>query len=239
MAQAEIEEVNGRVRFGREFGNRALAWLGVSRYFGEVQPQVGPQFPALDFDGGEWTAGLEYDHLDNLFLPREGALAGIRYIRSTEALGADQDFEQVLVNGLVAGSRGRHSALAALRFNTTLDDDAPVYAVFTGGGFLNMSGFEPAELSGQHFGVATLGYRYQVGRSGFLPGYVGGTVEYGNAAQDRDDVFGDGLWNGSLYFAYDTPIGPLYLGWGWSEDRSGLLFLRLGAILGSEAIGRR
>ena len=45
--------------------------------------------------------------------------------------------------------------------------------------------------------------------------------------------------NGSVYFAYDTPLGPLYLGWGWNEERSGLIFLRLGALLGSTNIGRR
>ncbi len=114
-----------------------------------------------------------------------------------------------------------------------------MYALFTGGGFLNMSGFEPNELVGQHFGFVGAGYRYQLVQGGFLPGYIGGTIEYGNAADDRGDVFGEGLFNGSVYFGYNTPIGPLYLGYGFNEDRSGILFLRLGAILGGESIGRR
>jgi NTE family protein len=102
-----------------------------------------------------------------------------------------------------------------------------------------MSGFEPAELVGQHAGFLGAGYRYQVAQSGFLPGYVGGTVEYGNAVDRRSDVFGEGILNGSLYLAYDTPLGPFYFGYGWNELRSGVLFLRLGAAIGSENVAQR
>ena len=65
----------------------------------------------------------------------------------------------------------------------------PFTGLFTGGGFLNMSGFEPAELSGQHFGLVGAGYRYQVADSSLLPGYAGMTLEYGNATARRSEIF--------------------------------------------------
>ena len=102
-----------------------------------------------------------------------------------------------------------------------------------------MSGFERDELTGQHFGFSMLGYRYQLRKTGILPSYAGMTLEYGNAADRRSDVYGEGIFNGSFYLGYDSPLGPLYLGLGWNEDHSGLLFLRLGTLLGAQGIGRR
>ena len=68
---------------------------------------------------------------------------------------------------------------------------------------------------------------------------MGTTLEYGNAANDASDVYSDGIWNGSIYFGYESPVGPFYLGYGWSEDHSGVLFLRLGSILTSQSVGTR
>jgi outer membrane translocation and assembly module TamA len=128
------------------------------------------------------------------------------------------------------------------QYNTTMDiedSNEILYALYSGGGFFNMSGYEPNSLIGQHYGSALLGYRYQMGKSGLLPGYAGMTVEYGNASDDRSDIFSDGLLNGSAYVAYSTPLGPIYLGIGWSEDRSALYFLRFGTLLGARSLGRR
>ncbi len=102
-----------------------------------------------------------------------------------------------------------------------------------------MSGYEPGSLIGPNYGTLLAGYRYQVAKSGFLPGYVGMTLEYGNAAEERSEIFSDGLLNGSVYLGYKTPLGPIYLGLGWSEDRSAIYFLRLGSLLGARGLGRR
>jgi len=64
-------------------------------------------------------------------------------------------------------------------------------------------------------------------------------LEYGNAALERSEVFSNGLLNGSVYFGYQTPLGPVYLGIGWSEDRSAIYFLRLGTVFGARNLGRR
>jgi NTE family protein len=94
------------------------------------------------------------------------------------------------------------------------------------------------DLLGQHFGVAVAGYRYRFAKGGLLPSWVGFTVEYGNTAEDRSDVFGNGILNGSIYAAFDSPLGPIYLGYGKAEDRTGLVFLRMGALFGKTSLGR-
>jgi len=240
LARADVNELTGGVKLGREFGRSAVLYGGVYRYAGTVKQTLGLPFPNRHYNGGEFRLGLIFDRLDDLYLPTRGARIDVQYIDSSETLGADDDFEQVRTHGLVSKTWGAHNALFTWRYNTTLHGaTAPVYALFTGGGFLNMSGFEPAELNASNFGFVGAGYRYQVAKTGLWPGYAGMTIEYGNAADDRHDVFANGILNGSLYFAYDTPLGPLYLGYGWSEDRSGLLFLRLGAIFAGDNIGRR
>ena len=102
-----------------------------------------------------------------------------------------------------------------------------------------MSGFEPNSLIGQHFGMVLAGYRYQIGKSGLLPGYAGMTIEYGNATAKRSEILSNGLLNGCVYLAYSSPLGPIYFGVGWSEQRSAIYFLRLGTIFGPRSLGRR
>lgn len=235
-----IDEYGGRVGFGREFGRHVGLFGGVRSYIGQAKVGIGtPGLSDFRYKGGEWFFNARYDRLDDRYLPSRGSFANLTYLESEEGLGADAEFEQVLFSWFMAHTWDRHTLQLATRYNTTLDDNAPVYALFSGGGFVNMSGFKPNELVGQHFAGSLIGYRYEVGRTGFLPAYVGTTVEYGNTAFDRDDLYDEGIWNGSFYFAYKSPIGPLYLGLGWSEDHSGLLFLRVGSLLNSANVGSR
>ncbi|MFT5141291.1 MAG: NTE family protein [Rhodothermales bacterium] len=239
LAQVDIDEIGTGLKFGREFGRHAGIFASVSRYSGSAQISLGQPGPKIRFDGGEWGLSFVYDRLDNRFLPSSGSLIKLDYIVSDKNLGADSEFEQIQFDFLSSKTWGEHNLLLAGRFNTTLDNNAPIYALFTGGGQLNMSGFEPNELIGQHFGMVAAGYRYNVVQSGLMPAYAGFTLEYGNAAERAGDVFGKGILNASLYMSYDSPLGPVYLGYGFNENSSGVYFLTLGSLLGSQSIGRR
>lgn len=240
LGEIELDEWGGGFILGREFGRYAKLSAGFNRYAGNLDISIGdPEVEPFSFNGAEIYAQLKFDRLDNRFLPTRGTYSVFRYIRSVEGLGADASFEQLEFSLFSSRTFGRHNLLFGLQYNTTLDDIAPIYAVYTGGGFMNMSGYEPNSLLGYHYGYLLGGYRYQVAGSGLLPGYVGMTVEYGNATVDREDIFSDGRLNGSVYFGYKSPLGPVYLGIGWSEDRSAIYFLRLGSLLGQRNLGRR
>ena len=242
-AEVELDEWGGGLVLGREFKRHAKFLLGYSRYTGKMKVTVGdPNIDPFSFDGGEIFAELKYDRLDDRFLPTEGVYSRLRYTRSDEGLGADASFDQFEFTLFGSHTWGLHNFMWGGQYNTTLDyDDSDdlLYAFYSGGGFFNMSGYEPNSLIGEHYGTALLGYRYQMGKSGFLPGYAGMTVEYGNASNDRSEIFSDGLLNGSAYVGYSTPLGPIYVGIGWSEDRSALYFLRFGTLLGARSLGRR
>jgi len=240
LAEIELDEIGGAVTFGREFGRYAALRAGFTRYKGNMDITVGnPDLIPFSFDGAELFLELNFDRLDDRYLPSNGWYSQLKYTRSSESLGADAAFEQFEFNVLVSKSFGLHNFVIGGQFNTSLEDDVPIYALFTGGGFWNMSGFEPNSLIGPHYGHLLTGYRYQIGKSGFLPGYAGATLEYGNAAIERADVFSNGRINGSFYLAYSSPLGPVYLGIGWSEQRSAIYFLRLGSVFGPRALGRR
>ena len=240
LAQIELNEWGGAVAVGREFKRHAKFTAGFIRYAGNLDITVGnPEIKPFSFNGAELFAEFKYDRLDNRFLPTRGLYSVLKYTDSIEGLGADDSFDQIEFALFSSHSFGFHNFIWGGQFNTSLDDNVPIYGLYTGGGFFNMSGYEPNSLIGPHFGSVLAGYRYQVAKSGFMPGYVGMTLEYGNAAEKRSDVFSDGLLNGSIYLGYKSPLGPIYLGIGWSEDRSAVYFLRLGTIFGGRGLGRR
>ena len=239
LSEFQVEQLGAEVALAHEFGNHALLSAGLRYFDGSIDVEIGdPAQPEIDFTGGEYLVRLAYDRLDDRYFPSHGAFFDLLYLNSSDKLGADASYEQVIATAFVARTWGANSLLGGLRYRTTLDNDAPLYALFRAGGFYNLSGFEQNELSGQHFGMALLGFRRQMGAGGFMPAYLGGTVEYGNVAQSSSDVFDKGIWNASVYAGFNTILGPVYIGVAKAEDRSGLYFLRIGNVFGNSSIGR-
>jgi NTE family protein len=76
-------------------------------------------------------------------------------------------------------------------------------------------------------------YYRQIGRGGegFLnvPAYAGLSYEVGNVWQNRSDIsLGSALKQGSLFFGFDTLLGPVYLGSGFGESGDTAFYLFLG-----------
>ncbi|MFV1998537.1 MAG: patatin-like phospholipase family protein, partial [Acidiferrobacterales bacterium] len=233
LAEIELDEIGAAITLGREFDRHAALFAGFTRYAGKMDITVGnPELVPFSFDGAEAFLELRYDRLDDRYLPTQGFFSTLKYTRSVESLGADTSFDQLEFTFYGSNTFGLHNFIWGGQFNTSLSHDVPIYAWYSGGGFLNMSGFEPNSLVAPHYGQILAGYRYQVAKSGFLPGYAGMTLEYGNATLKRSEVFSDGLVNGSFYLAYNSPLGPIYLGIGWSEERNPVYFLRLGSVFG-------
>ncbi len=240
LAELRLDEVGASVTLGREFGRHAAVYAGITRYAGKMDITVGnPNLTPFNFQGSEIFLEFQFDRLDDRYLPRKGMYSNLKYSTSLESLGADTSFNQLEFSLFGTHTFGLHNFMLGGQYNISLDDNTPIYAWYTGGGFLNMSGFEPNSLVGPNFGQLMTGYRYQVAKSGFLPGYVGATLEYGNVTLNRSDLFRNGRLNGSAYLAYRSPIGPVYLGIGWSKERSAIYFIRIGSIFGPRSLGRR
>ncbi len=229
-AEYDTRLVGAVLGFGREFGNYGAVTLGVRRFTGEAEVEIGdPGLPDIDFDIGEVNLEVSVDRLDSFYFPRDGYSASAGYVFSRDAFGADTEFDQFDFDGLVARSFGNHSVLLGLRYHTTTSGVAPIQSLYRLGGFSRLVGFQPNELTGQHYGVLLAGYSYQIGRVLNQNALVGTLLEYGNAWQDRSDIeFDDAILNGSVYLGMDSWIGPILFGLGAREGGEGNLFLEVG-----------
>jgi len=235
----QIDQVGGSLGVVREFGRHAAVLVAVKRVSGEIDIETGdPAIRTQDFDNGAYSVGFQWDRMDDIYFPGSGMFIDARYAQADESLGADVEFEQFAIDVGVARSFGPHTLIGLTRYATTLDNDAPIYGLFRAGGFARLSGFNDDELVGQHFAMGMLSYRYTLGSSGILPAFVGTTVEYGNVADYRNNLFDDAFLSGSAFFGFNSPIGPLYMGYGFAEGGRNRIFIRIGNVFGRGDIAR-
>jgi NTE family protein len=238
--QVTVRQTSGEFAIARELGDSSTLWGGLRYYDGQSDDLLGtlPEITG-DYQGGEYILGYDFDSVDDRYFPRDGMLARFNYSSSQDSLGADEEFDQLRSVLLGVHTFGRHTLIGRLRYNTTLNGEAPYYAKFRAGGLFELSGYAPDQIGGDHYGIALASWRYEVlSGLGFFPAQAGVSVEYGNAADDRDDIFDDAIAAGSLYFGYNSPIGPLYWGVGFAEGGEKAYFLRIGDVFTRGSIVR-
>ena len=218
---------------GRQFGNWGQLRLGLRRGYGDVGVRIGIPTPEVKFNSGAVLSSFSYNRLDNFNFPRHGTAADVVWMIPRTELGSDYSGNGLLVNWLTAVTRQSHTLLTGLTVQSALNSEAPLQNSYPLGGFLNLSGFAPDELSGQHTGLARLIYYYELGSSGLgqfrMPLYVGGSLEAGNAWATRSEISGRSLlFAGSLLVGADTYLGPLYLAYGQAEGGHHSVYLYLG-----------
>lgn len=214
---------------GRNFGTWGEGRIGYRLAFGRTDVLVGaPIIDDYDFRLGQVYGRLFLDKLDNVNFPTQGNKGKLELIAARKSLGSDTTFNQALLSYSQAFSWGRNSMIGIFSINATQDDDAPLESQFCMGGFLRLSGYQPCQLVGQNSGLLNVTFTRRIVDLKLLPVYVGGSIEYGNIWQTRDEIsLSNGLFNGSLFLGADTPIGPVYVGAGFGEGGhySGFLYL--------------
>ncbi|HEY5791164.1 MAG TPA: patatin-like phospholipase family protein [Gammaproteobacteria bacterium] len=233
LAEYRVRLWEGELAAGRNLGDWARLQASLYRASGAADLRIGDGalFDDFDFELGEFRAEFSVDTLDDVNFPHRGAFGQLAWHGSNDALGADEEYDQLLLNLAYPVTWQRNTLILSGTYLTTPDDDAPLAAQFQGGGFLRLSGFQENELSGQHLGqLAAVLYR-RVNDFNLLPVYLGMSLESGNVWQDEGDVFSDMLLAGSLFVGIDTPVGPLYLAAGIAEGSHDSLYLSLGRPL--------
>ncbi|MGB5587015.1 MAG: patatin-like phospholipase family protein [Gammaproteobacteria bacterium] len=213
---------------GREISTFGEIRLGYTRRWINASRRVGDPttLPTQDFNSGSVFLQLSVDRLNSVNFPTRGYSGVARYTMYRSELGDDSGFDQLRISARRAFTWGRNTLLPRARFEQTVRGDPPIYALYRGGGFLNLSGFENNALSGETFALGEIIYYRRINDSALLPVYLGGSIEYGDATDDLD------LTNmraaGSLFLGVDSFIGPLYLGAGAAEGGHSSAYLILG-----------
>ena len=111
----------------------------------------------------------------------------------------------------------------------------PIYDQFELGGFLNLSGLSRAQLRADRFVFGRLIYRSQVANLPVVQDvHVGVSLEGARLNPvipiwRGKVVSGDlNVYAGSVFMGIDSPLGPLYLGFGYANSDNKAVYLYLG-----------
>jgi len=184
----------------------------------------------IDFGG--LVLAFSLDRLDSITFPRKGALTVATLYSSRPGLNADDRFDRLFFEQVLAKSWGKHTFLSWGEGGMEVDSVLPPAFQFSIGGFSSFTGYEVGELTGSRYAIYRPTYLYQLGRLSPVIGrgyYIGGWLEAGNIWQDSEDIALDNLrFAATLVLAADTVLGPVYLGLGFAEKNRHGIYLAVG-----------
>ncbi|OEF11566.1 patatin-like phospholipase family protein [Aliivibrio logei] len=189
-------------------------------------------------------AQYRLDTLDNYTFPTKGFYVRSEYLYSHDnvddsAIDSDGTKDSVIeftVNTRAAWTHSRHTFVGNFEYGIVENKKGDLQLEPKSlGGFLRLSGTPKDSLTGQNLMFASLVYRYRLMDNDFglfqSPIYLGGSIENG------------GLWNGesfkeapiytagSIFAGIDSPIGPIILAYGRTEQSHESVYLSIGATL--------
>jgi NTE family protein len=237
VADFRDREVEADLDVGRTLGNWGEIRWGLHRTNGLTHVRFGdPALVTQQYNNGEYFFKFSYDRLDNVHFPRDGQTFNLQWDANRTNLGADVASDRVQANWLMARSRGRNTLLIWTSAGSTLDGDykpTDLPEFYSLGGFFNLSGLAPSSLIGPHYAIARAIYFRKIGRGGEgffeFPAYIGMSLELGNTWEHRGDIdLRSARKDASVFFAFDTFLGPVYLGSGYDEAGTAGFYLFLG-----------
>ncbi|WP_027897005.1 patatin-like phospholipase family protein [Zestomonas thermotolerans] len=235
FAKYRLERYGYGLNLGRQITNSGEIRFGLGQGWGEAEVSLGPtELPSFSFSEGFYELKYSFDTLDNVNFPHSGESIALDLRSYEHSLGSDSDYRQWELSLDKAFSHGPNSWVFGGRYGRTVDDVEVVTSSFELGGPLQLSGFRQDVLAAQNVSLGRVIYYRRLTPRSFLPFdfpvYVGGSLERGRA-WNNDNAYDSGYINaGSLFFAFDTPLGPLNFSYGRNDDNEQALYLNLGQI---------
>ena len=184
------------------------------------------------------------DTLDDFMLPFHGNLLEIEVAASDDISrlegipGEINDFSVHFdANWKGAVTYGDHTFMGKAEYGRVKSDFDLQLDPKELGGFLNLSGIPKNSLSGNNKLFTAAIYRYNLTEQDFglfkSSVFVGGSLEYGGVYNNSDLSFQDvPLYTaGSLYSGITTPLGPLILAYGRTEQSNHAFYVFFGGAL--------
>jgi NTE family protein len=228
----DIERYRAGFDIGRDIYEYGQIRLGVVGGVIKQSVDIGEN-PANDddFTEGAFTASLQIDKLDSVAFPTAGWNLLASLYNANSALGADDDYTKWQVGGIYLKTFGRHTFNLGFYANGSLDGGSlPSYDQNSWGGFLRQSGYSPGQMFGESLTFGRLMYYHKLVDYQMFDGlYAGFSLEMGK--MDNPFMAGspsDTVRSASAFIATDSPIGPVYLGYGAADDGNDSLYLFVG-----------
>ncbi|EJM7147741.1 patatin-like phospholipase family protein [Vibrio parahaemolyticus] len=200
----------------------------------------------LDFERRGLFANYRLDTLDDFAFPTRGLLVDLEYLvshdTSPEEIGQSKpkDIVEDTVYEIDARFKGamsyqRHTLVGQAEYSFVQSKNSSITLDPRElGGFLHLSGIPRNSLIGQNLFFSSLVYRYRWFDNDFglfeAPVYVGASLEHGGTWSDNDLKLNEApLYNAaSIFFGVDSPIGPIMLAYGRTEQDMEAVYLIVG-----------
>jgi NTE family protein len=183
--------------------------------------------------------GIAWDSLDDAQFPTRGSRVDLGYrlyrpVMGTETTGDVVSLAADFVPSFLP-TAGRYHVLLGTRLSSATDDANFIETQSFLGGFLNLSGFAERALFGNQSAYGRVVLYRRTGRLDALfstPFYIGASLEAGNTWHSKRDVRLDSLYyGGSVFAGLRTPLGPVFLGYGYAEGGHDAIYLTFGSLL--------
>ncbi|WP_019449878.1 patatin-like phospholipase family protein [Cupriavidus sp. BIS7] len=177
------------------------------------------------------TGRLLVDQIDNINFPRYGYGGTLNIYASQGGMGATNTYTKGDISGTWAYSIGNNTLSFGVRAGSNLGGPAlPNYDLFQWGGFLQQSGYSTGQLIGGNLQFARMVYYNKLIHQTFFDGaYAGFSLEAGRVGAPLVPGSPTGLLKSvAAFFGIDSPIGPLYLGYGRAAGGNYAFYLFLG-----------
>ena len=200
----------------------------------------------LDFERRGLFANYRLDTLDDFAFPTRGLLVDLEYLvshdTSPQEIGQSKpkDIVEDTVYEIDARFKGamsyqRHTLVGQTEYSFVQSKNSSITLNPRElGGFLHLSGIPRNSLIGQNLFFSSLVYRYKWFDNDFglfeAPVYVGASLEHGGTWSDNDLKLNEApLYNAaSIFFGVDSPIGPIMLAYGRTEQDMEAVYLIVG-----------
>jgi NTE family protein len=174
-----------------------------------------------------WQAQLEFDQFDRAFFPSRGWYSRIAYFNAQDA-----DYSRLSADLRAARTWDPYVVNMRFSYLGSPKGRLPFAEAGSLGGFLRLSGFAPDQILAGDLRFASIRGERVIGRMPLgLVGdmRVGVSLEAGKARDRFTETRLDG-WQqaGAVYLGGETPLGPLYLGYGYAKGGHSSLYLFLG-----------
>ncbi|PID45613.1 MAG: hypothetical protein CSB47_08175 [Proteobacteria bacterium] len=231
VAEARIVDSQIRFEVGREIGHTAEARVGL--FYRNLQPSIKAgtlELPDDSFNLAGISLNYREDTLADRNFPDEGKWLDVSLDIGLRALGSDENYQRLNINGGKAWQKDKHHIMASASAGSTFDDDAIITERFQLGGFANLSGLEDDQLSGNYYLHGLGAYYYDLASIPNVVGLNAGVmIEAGNTwIKHRDIDPTDVLLSASAFIGAKTIVGPAYLGVGVAESHEPRYFLQFG-----------
>jgi NTE family protein len=223
IATYRLTETLGQFDFGMNLGTRAQLRAGLRYGQLDVDIDTGLSFlPEIDdLDESAIILGGIYDTRDAVALPTRGTYMNLRYLKSRDWLGGEQDYE--LVEGVYSRAfdwRGDSLSLT-LGGGAELSGELPPNRQFRLGGIRTFPGLRAGELRGTGYWFAGTTYYWRVADIAPLFGqalYAGLRLHAGRAEGRLDGIDEETVYGLAGSLAGRTPIGPVLFSIGYTDD---------------------